>query len=247
MASKTKTSPEIKIRRARLSFPVLWTPKPFREGQVPRFEATFLLDPTNADHKATIREMKQAIAKLAQEAYGDIPPEILDGSAVALHNNVVSTINQETKAVITSQQKKYAGYKDMYYLVSAQPCEVVDRKAKPVVPKVTYLPNGQIDSYVGQPPVIGKKRQPVREGQPEAPYGGCYVNAIVSFWAQQLSAGFGPRINCNLLAVQFAADGESFGRGGIDVDSNFEAIEDSPTTTDQLPAGVRASAGFLDV
>lgn len=42
-------------------------------------------------------------------------------------------------------------------------------------------------------------------------YSGCYVHAKVEFWAQDNS--FGRRINCSLLGVMFAEDGESFGGG----------------------------------
>jgi hypothetical protein len=129
----------------------------------------------------------------------------------------------------------------MYYLVTAQPADVVDRKAKPQVPIIIRLPDGGIDYYKGQPPVVDRNKRAVREGQREYPYGGCYVNALVSFWAQRLSAGYGPRINCNLLAVQFSRDGETFsGRAEIDTDDAFEAIGDV------AGADAAAAGGFLD-
>jgi hypothetical protein len=105
---------------------------------------------------------------------------------------------------------------------------VVDKKAPIRVAKVVYVPNTkEIDYYLGQPPVIGRQKQSVREGQPEAPYAGCRVNAIVSFWAQPAGGKWGPRINANLVATQFAGDDQPFTRGGIDVDDAFEALEDS--------------------
>lgn len=42
-------------------------------------------------------------------------------------------------------------------------------------------------------------------------YSGCKVHAKVEFWAQDNS--FGRRINCSLLGVMFAGDGERFGGG----------------------------------
>lgn len=45
----------------------------------------------------------------------------------------------------------------------------------------------------------------------QALYSGCYVNAKVQFWAQDNS--YGRRINCSLLGVMFAGDGDSFGGG----------------------------------
>lgn len=44
------------------------------------------------------------------------------------------------------------------------------------------------------------------------PYAGCYVNARVSFWAQDNQ--YGKRINAELNGVQFFKDGEQFGGGG---------------------------------
>lgn len=42
-------------------------------------------------------------------------------------------------------------------------------------------------------------------------YSGCYVHAQVELWAQDNA--FGRRINCSLLGVMFAGDGDSFGGG----------------------------------
>lgn len=61
-----------------------------------------------------------------------------------------------------------------------------------------------------RPIVIDKDKSPLTEDDNRI-YAGCYVNAIVELWAQDNS--WGKRINCNLLGVQFAKDGEPFGDG----------------------------------
>lgn len=66
-----------------------------------------------------------------------------------------------------------------------------------------------------RPVVIGKDRAPLAEDD-NVIYAGCYVNAIFSLWAQNNQ--YGKRINAQLDGVQFAADGEPFGEGGISVD-----------------------------
>jgi hypothetical protein len=43
------------------------------------------------------------------------------------------------------------------------------------------------------------------------PYAGCYVNALVSFWAYNNAAFKTKGVSANLLAVQFVNDGEPFG------------------------------------
>lgn len=55
------------------------------------------------------------------------------------------------------------------------------------------------------------------------PYGGCYVDAIVRFWAQTYEGI--PRINCSLEAVRFRRDGEPFGHAPVDPDE-FEDLDD---------------------
>jgi len=55
-------------------------------------------------------------------------------------------------------------------------------------------------------------------------YAGCYVNAIIELWAQ--NNNYGKRINCNLLGVQFFADGEPFGDGVNASVDDFDAFDD---------------------
>lgn len=55
-------------------------------------------------------------------------------------------------------------------------------------------------------------------------YAGCYVNAVISLWAQNNT--FGKRVNANVLAVQFAKDGDPFGEERINPESEFDTLED---------------------
>lgn len=68
-------------------------------------------------------------------------------------------------------------------------------------------------------------------------YAGCYVNAIVRFWAQGVESGFGKRLNASLGAVQFAGDGEAFGAGKVSADAfepmpGVHAFKDEPAKTE---------------
>ena len=69
-------------------------------------------------------------------------------------------------------------------------------------------------------------------------YGGCYVNAAVRLWPQDNS--FGRGIRCELIAVQFAKDGEPFGEGTPDVTGMFGAVQQAaapaPAFTGSLPS-----------
>lgn len=64
-------------------------------------------------------------------------------------------------------------------------------------------------------------------------YSGCYVHASVEFWAQDNT--FGRRINCSLLGVMFAGDGESFGGGS------------APATAEDFSNLARAKADADDI
>ena len=72
-----------------------------------------------------------------------------------------------------------------------------------------------------RPLVIGPQREPLVavDGKP---YSGCYVNAIVEFWAQDNQ--FGKRVNASLLGVQFVKDGERLAGGGVAAADDFEAL-----------------------
>jgi hypothetical protein len=53
-------------------------------------------------------------------------------------------------------------------------------------------------------------------------YAGCYVDAIVRFWAQKYEGI--PRVNCSLEGVRFRRDGDAFGAAPLDPDE-FEDLD----------------------
>jgi len=75
-----------------------------------------------------------------------------------------------------------------------------------------------------RPTIIDRDKTPLMEDDANAPYAGCYVNAIVDFWVQ--NNNYGKRVNCNLYGVQFVKDGESFGSGPVDVTDDFDLLDD---------------------
>lgn len=103
-------------------------------------------------------------------------------------------------------RKIYDGYKDMFYV------KVGDTTR----------------------PLLGnRKGEPVVEGDPQCPYGGCYVRARISPWtyfptAKNPQKGNG--VNFNLRSLQFVEDGPGFGGGGSrSAEEEFEQmIGDAP-------------------
>jgi hypothetical protein len=104
----TGTSP------VRLSFARLFSPKPFAPGQTPRFEASFLLDPSNKDHAATIATIKDEAAKLVKSA--NLNPK-------------------DFKLCFgPGESKRYEGYEGMFFVTSSNTNRptVVNRARAPV-------------------------------------------------------------------------------------------------------------------
>lgn len=80
------------------------------------------------------------------------------------------------------------------------------------------------DSTKGRPTVIGGDKAPLVAADGK-PYGGCYVNAIVEFWAQDNK--FGKGIRCTLLGVQFLRDGDAFTAGSSASADDFDMVDET--------------------
>ena len=118
-------------------------------------------------------------------------------------------LKAEKKCLRDGDDEDYDGYADMMYL-SAR-------------------------SY-SRPPVVDRDRSPLVE-EDGKPYAGCYVNAVVHLWAQDNDNG--KRVNASLEAVQFVKDGDAFGRAPVDVDEEFDDIDDGDE--DEAPRRKRRS------
>lgn len=81
-----------------------------------------------------------------------------------------------------------------------------------------------------RPGVYDRDNTPLAEDDGRI-YAGCYVNALVEFWAQDNQ--FGKRINASLRGVQFVKDGEPFGGGGVPATADdFPVLDDAPDVPD---------------
>lgn len=72
-----------------------------------------------------------------------------------------------------------------------------------------------------RPLVIDRDKSPLAEADGKI-YAGCYVNATIEIWPQANS--FGNRVNAQVLAVQFAGDGDAFGAGGVGSVEDFDDL-----------------------
>jgi len=112
------TSHIVKLKNVRLSFPRLFRSRAFQEGQVPKFEATFLLDPSIKAHAKSIKEIQDTAMVVAHEKWGKkIPKSVEYCFGDAAEND-----------------KEYDGYEGMFYLSTSNTARpvVVDRQRNPV-------------------------------------------------------------------------------------------------------------------
>jgi len=129
------TSEVIKLGGVRLSFPKLFTPKAFvdKDGNKSseRFEAAFLLDPSDKTHAAIIADIVEKATDLANEQWHNKIPKSVelcfgysDAQAIA-----VGDLKWHGK------EKEYDGYEGMFYISSANRTRptVVDRDRSPLV------------------------------------------------------------------------------------------------------------------
>lgn len=75
-----------------------------------------------------------------------------------------------------------------------------------------------------KPIVLGKQREVIKDPDDCEIYAGCYVNAKVSLWFQNNQ--YGKRVNCELIAIQFAKDGDALDGGRVSVDEAVDGFDD---------------------
>lgn len=80
-----------------------------------------------------------------------------------------------------------------------------------------------------RPVVVDRDLQPLTAAD-NKPYAGSFCNATIRLWAQDNQ--FGKRINAEILAVQFAKDGEAFGGSTpVVAENEFTTLDDGEDLT----------------
>ena len=183
------------IKNARLSFPDLFEPSQFNEQSKPSYKAQFLVPAVGDD--AMVRA--DVSTEPGTTKWGDWKPAKL-GIDVAIQETAKAKWGAKAPAIIAS--------------IEGNPMKIcwIDGKKRPYD---GYDGNWSLSAArweeKGRPLVVDANRTPLaaRDGKP---YGGCYVNAVVTFWAQDNKDG--KAVRCELVSVQFAKYGDSFGGGG---------------------------------
>jgi hypothetical protein len=212
-----KTEPSItseKIRfKGRLSFLRLDKPKAFEEGQDPRWEATFLLDPASKEGVDGIKLVIKTAAALAKEAYGVVPLALKQIAAQFIPGQEAPDPKSKDDGIevafYSGDKKEYDGYAGMFVIPSH------NSKMKPAV--------------------ANRRGVSVDVGEEQYPYSGAYGIGSITLWA--MNNRYGKRIGVNLRGVQFDKDGEAFSQGDIAPEEEFEALEDAGSASEEEDIG----------
>jgi hypothetical protein len=171
-----------------IRFPAIAEPQSFGEGE-PAYGGRFPIDPKGEAVKLIEAAMLEA-AKAKWEKDGEA---VL---AMLIENKKVAFEKKPYRSSKTGEI--YNGFEDMFTLGSRTPSSkprpsVFNKYGEPLIENGDFV-NGATQSKVEQ--LI---------------YDGCRVNAKIEIWAQDNN--YGRRINCTLLGVMFAGEGQHFGGG----------------------------------
>ncbi len=218
--SEVVTSEKVYVR-TRLAFVRVDKPKPFDEGGEPRYECSFLIDPS-------------------EKAKGKTPPAEVGMGAL---KNIVTTVAKISK-------QKWGKTPKAVLRVASEigiPGVKYDPKAKDDGIVFECLYNGDTKEYDGfpgnwvlathnkqKPAVVNRAGEPVLPGEEEFPFSGSYGRGSVTFWTQDNK--YGKRVGVNLRGVQWMRTGEAFSAAAIDPEGEFDGLEDDDGPVDESGA-----------
>jgi hypothetical protein len=180
-----------------------------------------------------IAKIKEAMAAAKKKTWGDAAPRFAPDQ-LCLRDGCPPD-EEGNRAPL------YDGYDGMFFVSANRPVKLDEYE---------LIKSGQKKRPVR---VIGPRKNAegrfdeLNDGDPYAPYSGCYANVVLRIYGYVGKDGQKSRINASLEAVQFAKDGERFGNGGVDVDSVFDELD---TPTDDMggaPAKAAAPADDFDI
>lgn len=190
-------SNEIHLSRVRLSFPKLVEAQSLARfaDAGKKFGADLIL----AGDDPQMKRFMDLVRQIAAEKWKDNASAILN---MLQNDRLKRCYGNGSEKVDKKTLKPYVGYEGNAYISASS------REDKPPVmvrPDATVCDNANT-----------LERQTLARKL----YGGCYVNVVLRPWCQDNQLGRG--IRCELVAVQFAADGEAFGDAPPDLTGMFQ-------------------------
>lgn len=158
------------------------------------------------------------------------------GNVILEDPKEVAKVKAAMRAAAVSQWGEAKADAALKSLIAGQKTALVDGNTKAEYPGYEGNMVVQAHSKANQPPTLvqtlnGENVKLDNETQ-SVIYSGCYVNAIIEFWAQDNQ--YGKRINAQLAGLQFVRDGESFAGGRAAATDDFAPVEteDAPFEDD---------------
>lgn len=190
-------SNEIHLSHVRLSFPKLI--EATAQANIPDSAKKFGADLILAQGDPQFARFHEAVKKIAVEKWKEHAPAIL---GMLQNDRLKRCYGAGSEKIDKKTLAPYVGYAGNVY-ISASAGE--DKPPVMVRPDATVCDN----SNTMERAALARKL-----------YGGCYVNVVVRPWCQDNQ--FGRGVRCELVAVQFAADGEAFGEAPPDLTGMFQ-------------------------
>ena len=180
-----------------------------------RYGWTWLLDPSNAQAQATIKEIKAEAARLMDHRYGGRAnwPKANEATGLGAPIYCFGDGNKLPKV--------YDGFKDMFYIK-------VSDTTRPLLGSRRGLNVRLMDD--GQFHVIDKQGKITDQtvDADECPFAGSYCRGSISMYTYDNQAC---GVNANAISAQFVRTGDAFGRGAPrNADEEFEAAGEDPKT-----------------
>ena len=203
---------EIYLTNVRLSFPKLI--EAASNSGIPGSDRKFACDMIFEAGDPQFAKLMGEVGAVASEKWNDKAGAVLQ---MVQNERKLRCFGAGSEKIDVKTMTPYEGYGDGRTYLAGSSGE--DR------PPVMIRPNGSVCDNAN----TMERTQLARKM-----YGGCYVNAAVSLWAQDNQ--FGRGIRCQLMAVQFAKDGTPFGEAPPDFTGKFGATAaDVPAAA---PAGL---------
>jgi len=130
-----------------------------------------------------------------------------------IHKKEIDEIQEEIDALTTAKFKGKALPEDKVCLKDGDATEREEQQGMMVIKASSKRRPTVVDNNNPKPTPLVEEDNRI--------YAGCYVNAIISLWAQ--NNAFGKRINASLEGVQYWRNGEPFGPPAISADE-FDAF-----------------------
>lgn len=191
---------KIKLRDVRISWPVLFVPENMR-GETDPKKRTFGLSAIIPPDSPHVQTLDDAMLAAAREKFPDTDKVKDRGQKMLKQLIEKGDVFFFKKENANDAGEPYAGFEGQFFMRARS-------------------------SYKNPPTVRDKDASKITEDTGRI-YSGCFCNLVLDVWGQDNSKGFGNRINCTLLGVQFFRDGDSFGGGQKASDDDFEDLSDT--------------------